>query len=304
MSFRSGFVALVGRPNVGKSTLLNKLVGQKIAITSPVVQTTRHRIRGVVTTDRGQLVFLDTPGFSKPLDALGNYLNDEGSAALSEADALCVVVDASLAPGSGDAWVVEQAKKTGRFIVLVLNKMDQVKKAGVLTERKLAYQALMSGYSSWKPMTVSAHTGRNVSALRELLFRQLPVGKPYYDPDALTDQRLREMSAELIRESVLHYTREEIPHSVAVALEAFREEDPEPGTTTVVATLYVDQNSQKGVLIGKNGQMIKQIGIRARKQMETLTETHVRLELQVKVKQNWRKDRAFLAALGLAPPSG
>lgn len=303
MSFRSGFVALLGRPNVGKSTLLNKLVGQKIAITSPVVQTTRHRIRGVVTTDRGQMVFLDTPGFSKPLDALGNYLNDEGGAALSEADALCVVVDASLAPGSGDAWVAEQAKKTGRFIVLVLNKVDQVKKAGVLPERKRAYQALMAGYDHWKPMAVSAYTGRNVPALRDLLFRHLPVGKAYYDKDALTDQRLREMSAELIRESVLHYTREEVPHSVAVAMEAFREADPEPGTTTVVATLYVDQTSQKGLLIGKGGQMIKKIGIRARQQMETLTETHVRLELQVKVKQNWRKDRSFLASLGLAPPS-
>jgi GTP-binding protein Era len=300
---RSGFVALLGRPNVGKSTLLNRMVGQKIAIESPVAQTTRHRIKGVVTLPKGQLVFLDTPGFSKPLDQLGEYLTQESFAALSEADAFVMVVDGTQAPGKGDAWVAEQIRKTGKFVVLVLNKSDLMK--GDPSQKKAqgeAYAALFEGYETVKVLSASAKTGKNVPEILEALVRKMPRGPLYYPEDALTDQRMREISAEIIREKVLLSTQEEIPHSVAVGIERF-EEDPTRGMTSIYATLYVDQKSQKGMLIGKGGQMIKKIGSEARKDLEAMMEGPVFLELTVKVKENWRKDPQFLMSLGLAPPT-
>jgi GTP-binding protein Era len=300
--FRSGFVALIGRPNMGKSTLLNRLIGQKVAITSHVAQTTRHRIKGIITEAEGQVVLLDTPGFSKPLDQLGTYLSQEAEAALSEADALMMVVDLSMMPGKGDEWVAQQLQKTGKFILLVMNKMDLVKtKLEIKRQRELAYRHLFSSYSNWDSLSVSARTGKNMAELPQLLISKMPEGPAYYSEDAVTDQRMREIAAEMIREKVLRLTQEEIPHSVAVGIETF-EEDTEKKLTRIKATLYVDQPSQKGILIGKAGQMIKQIGVDARKDLEKLTEMQVFLELNVKVKHNWRKDAQFLQSLGLAPP--
>lgn len=298
---RSGFVALLGRPNVGKSTLLNQLIGQKVAITSPVAQTTRHRIKGVVSNEKGQIVFLDTPGFSKPLDKLGNYLTDESMAALSEADAFVMVVDVSQPPGRGDQWVAEQIRQTGKFVLLALNKMDTVKnKPKKLEEHRKLYGDLFKDYPQAKILTVSAKTGKHMSELIETVIRKLPEGPAYYPEDAVTDQRLREITAEIIREKVLLNTREEIPHSVAVGIETFDESDPK--LVRIEAVLYVDQKSQQGILIGEGGQMIKNIGTQARHEIETLMETKVHLALLVKTRENWRRDPRFLKSLGLAPP--
>jgi len=300
--FRSGFVAILGRPNVGKSTLLNLLVGQKIAITSPVAQTTRHRIKGVVTTEKGQIVFLDTPGFSKPLDRLGNYISDESLAALNEADLFVLVVDASQPPGKGDAWVAEQIKATGKFVILVLNKVDTLKnRQAKLIEHRLQYAKLFEGYPNSRMISLSAKTGRNLSELTEAVIRKLPEGPMYFPEEAVTDQRMREISAEIIREKVLLNTREEIPHSVAVGIESFDESQAD--LIRIDAVLYVDQKSQKGILIGQQGSMIKTIGIQAREEIEELVEQKVHLALNVKVRENWRKDAVFLKSLGLAPPA-
>lgn len=299
--FRSGFAALLGRPNVGKSTLLNRLVGQKIAITSPVAQTTRHRIKGVVTGEKGQIVFLDTPGFSKPLDKLGNYLTTEGLAALSEADLFIMVVDASQPPGRGDEWVASQLKETGKFVLLALNKIDILKNRPVkLLEHRKLYGELFKGCSNFKMLGLSARTGKHMDELIEMVVRKLPEGPAYYPDDAVTDQRMREITAEIIREKVLLNTREEIPHSVAIGIESFDESNPE--LVRIDATLYVDQKSQKGILIGHEGSMIKTIGMEARLEIETMLEQRVHLALNVKIRENWRKDTGFLKSLGMAPP--
>jgi GTP-binding protein Era len=299
--FRSGFVALLGRPNVGKSTLLNRLVGQKVAIASPVAQTTRHRIKGVVTRPAGQVIFLDTPGFSKPLDKLGGYLSEESLAALNEADLFVLVVDVGQPPGKGDAWVAAQIRERGRFVLLVLNKCDLLKnKPARLLEHRKQYAALFEGYPHCMALNVSARTGKNAEAIIETAIRKLPPGPMYYPDDAVTDQRLREIAAEIIREKVLLNTREEIPHSVAVGIDVFDESRPE--ISRIEATLYVDQKSQKGILIGEGGSMIKTIGSAARPEIEEMLEKRVHLALQVKLKENWRKDALFLKSLGLAPP--
>lgn len=298
--FKSGFVGVVGRPNVGKSTLLNRLVGQKVAITSNVAQTTRHRIRGVVTVpNTGQIVLLDTPGFSKPLDHLGTYLTAEGQAALNESDAFLVVVNIAETPGKGDAWVLEQVKATGKFILLVMNKLDTVKnKRALLEKHKQQYLALLEGYDQYQHVVVSARTGKQCDGVTKALLRHLPEGPAYYDADALTDQRLREMTAELIREQVMRQTSEELPHSVAVVIDSFDESKPEK--VVIHASLVVNQPSQKGMVIGKGGHQIKAIGQAARKGIEDLVGRSVFLDLTVTVKQNWRKDDNFLQSLGLA----
>lgn len=302
--FRSGFAALIGRPNVGKSTLLNRLVGQKIAITSPVAQTTRHRVKGVVTTAKGQIVFLDTPGFSKPLDSLGGYLTDEGMAALNEADVLLFVADLAQLPGKGDAWILEQIAPLQKPVFMILNQADRLKNnPQKLLSQRQAYRELFEktlGRPPHEYLTISAKTGKNIQSVITKIFRLLPAGPAYYPEDAVTDQRLREISAEIIREKVLLNTQEEIPHSVAVAIETF---DETSEITRITATLIADQKSQKGILIGKGGHMIKTIGSQARTELETLLERKVFLDLTVKIKENWRKDPAFLKSLGLAPPT-
>ncbi len=305
--FRSGFIAILGRPNMGKSTLLNQLVGQKVAITSSVVQTTRHRIKGVVHVKdknnkaKGQIVFLDTPGFSKAMDKLGEYLTTESKAALSEADCFVMVVDITEPPGKGDEWIAEQIKSTGKFVLLLLNKVDRLSSPVTRQERRQAYLALFKDYPKISAINISAKTGKNMDKIPDTLVRKLPEGPSYYDEESITDQRIREISAEIIREKVLRNTRDEIPHSVAIGIETFKESEDK---THIEAYLYVDQKSQKGMLIGKNGVMIKAIGIQARQEIQKMVDSPVHLDLQVRVKENWRKDIPFLKSLGLAPPKG
>ncbi|XVJ51801.1 MAG: GTPase Era [Vampirovibrio sp.] len=301
--FRSGFVALVGRPNVGKSTLLNQLMGQKIAICSPVMQTTRHRIRGVMTRPDAQLVILDTPGFSKPIDALGTFLVKEGYAALKEADVLFCVMDITSPPGRGDAWIVEQALSTKRPVYLILNKVDRLTgNPALYEERSKAYQQLfLTAKGIYKRcLHTSAKTGKQKNVLTEAMFESLPKGPKYYEDDTLTDQRLREMVAELVREQVLLNTQDEIPHSVAIGVDVFDETHEK--MPHLYVTLYVNRKSQRGMLIGKAGTMIRLIGERARLKIERLLGEQVFLKLDVKVKENWRKDVKFLQGLNLALP--
>ncbi len=240
---------------MGKSTLLNHLVGQKIAITSSVVQTTRHRIKGVVHVKdknkkaKGQIIFFDTPGFSKAMDKLGEYLTVESKAALSEADCFVMVVDINEPPGKGDEWVAEQIKSTGKFVLLLLNKVDRLVSPVTRQERREQYLRLFADYPTVSAINISAQTGKNLDKVPETLVRKLPEGPSYYDEDSVTDQRIREISAEIIREKVLRNTRDEIPHSVAIGIETFKESDKQ---THIEAYLYVDQKSQKGMLIGKN----------------------------------------------------
>jgi GTP-binding protein Era len=299
--FHSGFIALIGRPNVGKSTLLNRLVGQKIAITSHVVQTTRHRIQGILTRPGvGQLIFVDTPGFTKALDDLGHFTTQEGQAALSEADVMVVVVDGSHVPGKGDTWMVQQAQASTKPVVLVVNKLDRVAKENH-SHRIAMYHNLFGDTPPVGVMGVSARTGKSVEKLIDLLLPLLPEGPEYFPADQLTDQRYREMVGEIIREKVLRSTQDEIPHSVAIAIESYDESNPE--LLRIKATLYVDQPSQKPILIGQAGQGIKSIGTQARQSIEALVGTKVFLELHVKVKRHWRKDAKFLNQLGLAAPT-
>jgi GTPase len=299
--FRSGFVSLVGRPSVGKSTLLNQLIGQKVAITSSVPQTTRHRIKGIVNSDKGQLILMDTPGFSKPLDQLGTYLVDEGMAALSQADLIALVVDGACPPGKGDQWLAQKIQDSGKPCLLILNKTDLMK---AHPERLATYYQqyihLFKSETLFRAIRVSAKTGKNMALLPDILIRKLPEGPAYYDPETVTDQRIREIAAEIIREKVLLNTREELPHSIAVGIELFDESDPE--ITRLSATLYVDQDSQKGMIIGKNGAMIRTIGTAARPEIEDMLDKKVYLALDVKTRKNWRKDARFLKSLGLALP--
>jgi GTP-binding protein Era len=301
--FRSGFVALIGRPNVGKSTLLNQLMGEKLAICSPVMQTTRHRIRGVVTRPDAQLVILDTPGFSKPIDELGTFLVKEGYAALKEADVLFCVMDITSAPGKGDAWIVEQAVRSKRPVYLILNKVDRLTgNPALYEERTKAYQQLfLSAKGIYKRcLHTSAKTGKQKAVILEAMFESLPTGPKYYEDDTLTDQRMREMVAELVREQVLLNTQDEIPHSVAIGVEVF-DETPEK-MPHIYVTLYVNRKSQRGMLIGKAGSMIRLIGEKARTKVERLLGQQVFLKLDVKVKENWRKDTQFLQSINLALP--
>ncbi len=297
--YRAGFVGILGRPNVGKSTLLNAILGQKIAITSPRVQTTRHRIRGVLSLpERGQIVFLDTPGFSKPLDKLGEFLTAEAKHALEDADIFLFVVDGSLMAGKGDQWLAEQLKASGKYILFIINKIDQVKDPVERQRLKESYLKLFEGYQAYDYLTVSALTGKRLQEIPKILLKHLPQGAPIYAEDELTDQRIRDIAQEMIREQAMRLTLEELPHSIAVLINTFDESDP--NCIRIDATVYVEQDSQKGIVIGKQGQMIKKIGQAARKDIEILTESKVYLELNVKVKKNWRKDAQFLKLLGLS----
>jgi GTP-binding protein Era len=291
MTQKSGFVALVGRPNAGKSTLLNRLIGQKIAITSRVAQTTRYRIKGILQHPQGQAVLLDTPGFSKAQDALTHYLVEQAKAGLSEADALLWVVDATLAPGTGDAWMATQLSALNKPVILALNKADRLAaKPAVLQQHTDAYSALLAA-----PPVLwvgSALTGKRVKQLPDLIINLLPEGPLYYDPEVVTDQRLRELAAEMIREQVLRQTQEEIPHSVAVLLDSFDESDP--ACVRITATLVVNQPSQKKILVGHKGEQIKHIGMYARRSIEGLLNQPVFLGLTVEVRKNWRRDARFI----------
>ncbi|MDR5639446.1 MULTISPECIES: GTPase Era [unclassified Thermosynechococcus] len=288
--FRSGFVALVGRPNVGKSTLFNHLLGQKVAITSPVAQTTRNRLRGILTTATAQLIFVDTPGIHKPHHRLGEVLVHNAKGVLNRVDAIVFVVDAASAPGGGDRYVAELLAKVRSPVLLAINKIDLLP-AGERPQRQQDYQTL----GPWPAYPCSALTGEGVGVLQSAIEAQLPLGPYYYPPEMVTDQPERFIMAELIREQILHHTREEVPHSVAVTIEQVQQDR---NLTRVHAVIYVERPTQKAIIIGQGGQLLKQMGTAARQEIQTLIGGKIYLELFVKVRPRWRQDRLRLAELG------
>jgi len=289
--FRSGFVALIGRPNVGKSTLLNQLVGEKVAITSPVAQTTRNRLRAILTTATAQLVLLDTPGIHKPHHLLGERLVQTARNSIGEVDVVLALMDGSVPMGRGDQFVLDLLKQIRQPVLLGLNKQDLVNPE--------EQQELFNSYQDALPeaplLPFSATTGDGCTALVEALEPLLPLGPMLYPAGTISDQPEKLLLAELIREQVLHLTREEIPHSVAVQIERLEEDGPR---TAILATVMVERSSQKGILIGKGGAMLKAIGTGARLQMQKVFDGPVYLELFVKVVPHWRQKPGRLAELG------
>ncbi|MEX2538244.1 MAG: GTPase Era [Actinomycetota bacterium] len=291
--YRSGFVSLVGRPNVGKSTLLNQILKNKVAITSERPQTTRTAIRGILTTPRAQLVFVDTPGLHKPRTALGERLNRVVHNTLGEVDAVVFLLDAVAGVGSGDEFLAGELRTLTIPVLVVLNKIDAAKPAELESSR---VRALRMG-AEWPTYGVSARTGQGVSDLVSEIVERLPTGPLYYPPDAVTDQADQQMLAELIREKVLRLTREEVPHSVAVVVDEIRTEGDDG--IEVYATIYVERDSQKGIVIGKGGRMLKEIGTSARRDIETfLGGKHVYLHLRVKVEHDWQRRAAMVERFG------
>ncbi|MGD1873702.1 MAG: GTPase Era [Mastigocoleus sp.] len=292
-NFKSGFIGIIGRPNVGKSTLMNQLVGQKIAITSPVAQTTRNRLRGIVTTPGAQLIFVDTPGIHKPHHQLGKVLVQNTKIAIESVDLVLLVVDVTSHCGVGDRYIVDLLEGIQTPVILGLNKLDQ-QQAKNSEEIDNGYISLAK-VNKWETVKFSAKTGENLTQLQEKLVSNLETGPYYYPPELVTDQPERFIMGELIREQILLLTREEVPHSVAIAIEKVEET---PALTRVIATINVERDSQKGIIIGKSGSMLKAIGSEARIQIQKLIAGKVYLELFVKVQPKWRHSRIRLAELG------
>lgn len=289
--FKSGFIAIIGRPNVGKSTLMNQLVGQKIAITSPVSQTTRNRLRGILTTSEAQIIFVDTPGIHKPHHELGKVIVKNATSSINVVDLVLFLVDSSQKSGGGDRYIIDILKNCKTPIILGLNKCDL--QTGDITELDNSYQELNE--KNWVNVKFSAVTGEGLENLQENLINNLPIGPYYYPPDLVTDQPERFILGELIREQILLLTREEIPHSVAVTIEKIEET---PKITKVYAAINVERTSQKGIIIGNKGSMLKEIGSAARQQMQKLLNGQVYLELFVKIEPKWRQSRLRLAEFG------
>ncbi len=291
--FRSGFVAVVGRPNVGKSTLMNAWLGQKVAIVSPKPQTTRNRLLGIYTDDIAQVIFMDTPGIHQPRHLLGKAMVETATRTLKDADVVLCVVDASEAPTPEDALVAEAIHQhaRGQPLVLALNKIDLLPTGE--SPHTSAYVETVKP-TAW--LTVSATRGDRRDALLQCIIAHLPTGPAYYPPDQVTDQTERFLVAELIREAALHHLHQEVPHALAVVTDEFRERDEH--TTYISATLYVERDSQKRIVIGQEGRMLKAIGQSARQEIEQLLGKHVYLDLWVKVWPKWRKKEADLRRLG------
>ncbi|MGY3819855.1 GTPase Era [Ligilactobacillus salivarius] len=291
-NFHSGFVAILGRPNVGKSTFLNRVVGQKIAIMSDKAQTTRNKIQGIYTEDNAQIVFIDTPGIHKPHSRLGDFMVESALSTLNEVDAVLFMVNATQKRGRGDDFIIERLKNVKKPIYLVINKIDQIHPDKLLQ--------IMDDYRNTldyaEVFPISALEGNNCPELIESLVNTLPEGPQYYPADQITDHPERFIAGELIREKVLELTREEVPHSVAVVIDRIHREDDEK--VLVQATIVVERNSQKGIIIGKGGKMLKQIGVKARKDIELMLGDKVYLELWVKVQPNWKDRQVDLQALG------
>jgi GTP-binding protein Era len=292
---KSGFVSLVGRPNAGKSTLLNQFIGQKIAIVSDKPQTTRHRILGVVNRPDGQLVFIDTPGIHKPMHRMNRRMVDLATSTLGEVDVVVLVVDASAPPGAGDRFVLDLLAQARGKAVLALNKIDQVDKPRLLPTIE-RYRAAVP-FEAIVP--VCALTGEGVDVLQQEIVRACPDGDPLYPEDYLTNQTQRALAGELIREKVLRHTRDELPYSTAVVVDAFEEPAEPGGLTRIYASILVDHDSQKPIVVGKGGEMIKRIGTEARHDLEAMLEGRVFLDLHVKVRRDWRDDERILDELGL-----
>lgn len=284
--YKSGFVTLIGRPNVGKSTLMNYLIGQKIAITSNKPQTTRNRIQTVLTTEQGQVVFVDTPGIHKAKNKLGEYMVNVAERTLNEVDVVLWLVEPSTFIGAGEKHIAEQLKRVKTPVILVINKVDMVKKDEVFAFID-AYQKI---YDFAAIVPVSAKSGENTEELLKVLFQYLPYGPQFYDEDTVTDQPQRQIVAEIIREKALHALNEEIPHGIAVSIEKMQFKRK---IVEIEATIICERDSHKGIIIGKQGSMLKKIGTNARYEIEKMLEMQVNLKLWVKVKKDWR-DSDFL----------
>jgi GTP-binding protein Era len=300
--YRSGFVAVLGKPNVGKSTLINAFVGQKIAIISPKPQTTRRRLRGILTLPQAQIIFIDTPGIHFPKHKLGEYMVETATRALRDIDLALFMVDVSQPPTKEDEEIAGllllDPERKGRPapVILVLNKVDLLLPEKEEAHRE-AYLAL-GEFQEW--LFLSATRGDNRERLLELIIEYLPLGPQYYPPDQVTDQEVRFMAAELIREQALEFLHQEVPHSVAVVVEEFQERRED--LTYISATIYVEKASQKGIVLGQEGKMLKRIGTAARKEIEALLGKRVYLELWVKVSKKWRRDEGALRRLGYILP--
>lgn len=293
-AYKSGFATLIGRPNVGKSTLMNRLIGQKIAITSNRPQTTRNRIQTVLTTEEGQIVFLDTPGIHKAKNKLGEYMVNVAERTMEDVDVILWLVEPTDYIGAGERHIIEQLKKTKTPVILVINKIDTVKKdalfAFIDTYRKeLDFQEIVP---------VSALKGNNTDELVKCIFKYLPYGPAFYDEDTITDQPMRQIVAELIREKALRLLEDEIPHGIAVSIESMKEKGK---ICHIDATIVCERESHKGIIIGKGGVMLKKIGSTARPEIEDLLEMQVNLQLWVKVKKDWRDSDFLLKNFGYDP---
>ena len=291
--FRSGFVSIIGRPNVGKSTLLNQILKEKIAIVSDKPQTTRTRIMGVHHLPKAQIVFLDTPGIHKPKFSLNQRMVKTALNALREVDLILFLVEATSDPGSGDQFILELLKPLKVPVFLVLNKIDRVSKPSLLPLIQRHVQQL----KFTEVVPVSALSGENIDRLQKIIVQYLPVGDPLFPEDTITDQPLRFIAAEIIREKILAKTYQEVPYSVAVAIEDFSE-DSQKQLVSIHAVIMIERDSQKGILIGKRGEMLKAVGTEARIELERLIGTKVFLKLWVKVKEDWRYNEAVLNELG------
>ncbi len=297
-AFRSGFVAVVGRPNVGKSTMLNRLVGQKVAIVSDKPQTTRNRIHCIVTRADAQIVFLDTPGIHKPLHRLGEYMVDVAQRTLGEVDVILFVVDANHRPGKGDEYVAGLLEEAHTPVVLALNKIDLWEEGAIGQNKQQSIPAAYGALGKFAGiMPVSALEGHGLTELVDAVVGLLPEGPKYYPDDWVTDHPEQFIMAELIREKVLQLTREEIPHATAVIIEEIRARE-DRDLVDVWATIYVERRSQKGIVIGKDGSLLKQVGQLAREEIEALLGSQVNLQIWVKVKDDWRNKEGSLSSLG------
>ena len=291
---KCGFVTIIGRPNVGKSTLLNQILGQKIVIATDKAQTTRKRIKGILTDKNGQVVFVDTPGIHRPLNKLGEFLMDEAKFAVPDADLVLFLVDGSEPAGKGDKWIVENIlKKTRIPIILVMNKVDKVKNQQKIEENLLSYKVLFE--ENIPVLRISAKTGRNKDTLLSNIYKKLPEGELLYPEDVVTEESMRDISEEIIREKILLNTQDEIPHSVAITINNYEEKED---IDKIYATIYCEQKSQKGILIGKGGVLLKKIGTEARLELEKIVEKKVFLSLEVKVEKDWRKKDKILKHFG------
>ena len=278
---------------MGKSTLLNQVLGQKIVIATDKAQTTRKRIKGIYTTDKGQIVFIDTPGVHKPLNKLGEFLLDEAKIAIPDADLILFLVDGSEPAGKGDKWIAQNLLETEVPVIIVMNKVDKIKNPAKVEENLLSYKTLFN--KNLPIVKVSAKTGRNIDTLISNIYKKLPDGELLYPEDVVTEETMRSVTEEIIREKILLNTSDEIPHSVAVQVEKYQEADD---IDRIWANIYCETKSQKGILIGKGGHLLKKIGTEARQELEKIVEKKVFLGLEVKVEKDWRKKEKSLKSFG------